>query len=70
MDFKDLSPELREKACSCHTVEELHELINEEGMEIPDEELEGIAGGAWCDAYKFLCPAYSCSTHNNPNCKA
>ena len=36
MDINDISPELQEKARACETVEELHELLKEEGMEIPD----------------------------------
>ena len=68
MNIDDLSPELRDKACSCHTVKELHELLEEEGMEIPDEELEGIAGGAWCNAYYLACPG-QCQEYVKPNCK-
>ena len=45
MNINDLSPELREKARACGSTEELFELAKEEGMEIPDEHLEGIVGG-------------------------
>ena len=45
MDFKDLSPELREKARACSTPEELLELAREEGYELSDEELQSVAGG-------------------------
>ena len=71
MDFEDLSPELQERVRECRTIEELHEILQEEGMEIPDEELDAIAGGAWCNAYRWYCPLRSCpgescdSYHNN-----
>ena len=45
MDYKDLSPELQEKVRACRTAEELHELAREEDVEIPDDELDAIAGG-------------------------
>ena len=47
MDFKDISPELGEKAKACASPEELLELAREEGYELSDEELEGISGGGW-----------------------
>ena len=45
MNFDDLSPELKEKALACQTAEELIALAEKEGVELTDEELEGIAGG-------------------------
>ena len=60
MDFKDLSPELREKAKACKTPEEMLELAKEEGYELSDEELEEIAAaGSWTDS---KCPA--CGSEN------
>ena len=44
MDFKDLTPEQIEKAKGM-SLEELHELVAEEGLPISDEELEQVAGG-------------------------
>jgi tRNA(Ile2) C34 agmatinyltransferase TiaS len=45
--YKDLTADQKEKVSHCHTPEELFELAKEEGVEIPDEELENIAGGGW-----------------------
>ena len=68
MNIDDLYPELKEKAYSSRTAEELRELLKEEGMEITDEELGGIAGGAWCNAYYLACPG-QCEEYVKPNCK-
>ena len=59
MDVNDLSPDLKEKARACRTAEELLELAKEEGMDIPDEVLDGIAGG-WCDEAEWKCQAHKC----------
>ncbi len=52
MDFKELSPELQEKARACKTPEELVALAEKEGYELTDEELKAISGGIhwtlWC----------------------
>ena len=41
-----MTPEqIKDKARACHSTEELFELAKEEGMEIPDDELEAIASG-------------------------
>ena len=45
MDIKDLTPEQIEKAKACKTAEELLELAKAEGVELSDEQLDGIAGG-------------------------
>ena len=45
MDFKDISPELREKAKACTSPEEVLELAKNEGYELSDEELADISGG-------------------------
>ena len=62
MDINDLSPELREKARTCGSTEELFELAKEEGMEIPDEQLDGIVGG-WCSDHEWGCPAEKCGVY-------
>ena len=50
MNFEDLkSPELQEKLKSAKTPEELLALVKEEGFELPDGELDAIAGGSWSD---------------------
>ncbi|MBE6465559.1 Nif11-like leader peptide family natural product precursor [Denitrobacterium detoxificans] len=51
MDFKDLSPELRDKAKACKNPEELLKLAKEEGYELSDADLDGISGGWSCDSF-------------------
>jgi predicted ribosomally synthesized peptide with nif11-like leader len=56
MDFKDISPELREKAKACQTPEEMLALAKKEGYKLSEEDLEAISGGRWsCGSY---CSAY------------
>ena len=43
--IRDLSPELREKARKCETIDELIALAGDEKVELPEEVLEAIAGG-------------------------
>lgn len=62
MKGKDISPELQEKARTCRTPEELFELAKEEGLEIADEDLDGIAGG-WCSEHEWGCPADKCGVY-------
>ena len=62
MDINDFSPELREKARACGSTEELFKLAEEEGMEIPDEYLDGIVGG-WCSEHEWGCPADKCGVY-------
>jgi len=53
MNFEDLTPEQQEKARACKTPEEVLALAKQEGYELSDAELDGIAGGAWaCDDYR------------------
>ena len=62
MKFEELTTEQKEKAIACKTPDELLELAKEEGMEIPDEELDGIAGG-WCSEHEWGCPADKCGVY-------
>ena len=49
-DYKDeLTPEQLEKARACRSADELAQLAREEGVELSDEQLDGIAGGTWYD---------------------
>lgn len=57
-NFNDLSPELKEKAMACKTREELEALFKEEGFDITDEFIEGVAGGV-------ACPIHGCDTLND-----
>ena len=55
MNFEDLTAQQKEKAIACKTPKELIELAKEEGIELTDEQLEGVSGG-WgpfsdCDDY-------------------
>lgn len=59
MKLDDLSPELREKAMKCSTAEELFALAKDEGVELSEEDLEGVSGGwetcpenNYCSSYK------------------
>ena len=45
MDLDKLSPELKEKARSCESADELIKLANEAGVDLTDEELDSISGG-------------------------
>ena len=45
MDFENLTEEQRQKARACRTTEEILALAKEEGVELTDEQLEGVAGG-------------------------
>ena len=51
MNLEDLNPEQIEKAKSCKTPEEVLAYAKEEGFELSDDQLDGIAGGSsWgCD---------------------
>ena len=52
MDFEKLSEELKEKARTCETPEELLALAQEEGVELSDEDIEGISGRSWdCETF-------------------
>ena len=56
MDLEKLniSDELREKAKSCKTPEELLALAKKEGYKLSDEEMQAVSGGSWsisCDQY-------------------
>ena len=63
MDYKDISPELREKAKACTSAEEMIELAKKEGYKLSDEELENVSGGAWSESTDDgECPHYSHST--------
>lgn len=45
MRIEDLTPEQKEKAKACTNADELIALIQEEGVELTDEQLEKVAGG-------------------------
>ena len=45
--FSDLSTEQMEKARECKSSEDLITLAKAEGIELTDEQLASVAGGAW-----------------------
>lgn len=49
--FNNLTEEQKEKALKCQSPEEFISLANSEGIELTDEQLEGLSGGSdWvCD---------------------
>lgn len=52
MDLSNIPEKLMEEARSCKTPEELLDLAKREGIELSDEQLEGIAGGQdWCGPF-------------------
>ena len=55
MDFESLTEEQRQKARACRTTEEILALAKEEGVELTDEQLEGVAGG-WGGGGEDNCP--------------
>ena len=58
MGHENLSPEQRERAKACKSPEELAAFAEEEGLELSDEMLEGVAGGGFdpsnCKRYHCL----------------
>ena len=46
MNVDNLSPELLEKAEACKTAEDLFALAKDEGVELSDEDVAAITGGA------------------------
>ena len=45
MKYSDLTPEQKKRVAECRTPEELFALAKKEGVKVPDEDLERIAGG-------------------------
>ena len=56
LKLEDISPELREMAKSCKSIDELKELCKKMGASLSKEKLEAIAGGF------PICPRDSCMT--------
>ncbi len=51
MNLNDIPESVKERARACKNADELLELAHAEGIELSDEELEGISGGTvlWGD---------------------
>ena len=68
MGFEDLTPELKEKARTCMTPEEVRELAEESGCELADKELEAISGGIDKDTCKSYCGEYIIYANGTMRC--
>lgn len=62
MNIEDLTPAQKEKLLACKTSEELLALAKEEGFELTDKDLEGVAGGGgWSGGSGIMnCPDVCC----------
>ena len=61
MDIEDLSPEQQEKVMACKSTEELVALAKSEGVELTDEQLNQVAGGAWT---RRTAQCHKCNSEN------
>ncbi len=59
--FEGLSEEQMNKVMNCKSAEEVLALARAENMELNDEQLEAVSGGA-CDPDAFNCP--KCGSNN------
>ncbi len=50
--YDNLSDELKEKAKQCKTMDELMELAEKEGIELPDDVLDAV-DGAYCARWSY-----------------
>ena len=55
MSFDDLSAETKAKLLECKSPEDVLELAKSEGIDLTDEQIEGISGGDTWDPYP--CPS-------------
>ena len=58
MAAEGITSERMERAKACRTADELSSLAAEEGFELSDEMLEGVAGGidlSECRRYRHIC---------------
>lgn len=65
LSFDELTPEQQEKARNCKTAEDVHALAEEEGYELSDNQLEGVAGGDDCPDVTNPCCPYYCDERYN-----
>ena len=65
MRIEDMTSEQIEKAKECETTEQRLAFIKEIGLELSDEQLDTIAGGAaWSEDYEGGCPSCKCVTYS------
>jgi hypothetical protein len=67
MGFDDLSTDMQEKARAAETKEDLEELANESGQELPDEELDALSGGTYGPTFSDCTSFVTCRTATNLN---
>ena len=61
MNFEDLkNPELQEKLKACTSMSELAEIAVAEGVELSDDELDGLSGGNAVTEWANECPKKDC----------
>ena len=69
MDIKSLTPEQIEKAKSCVSAEELVAFAEQEGIELSEEQLDALSGGACWDSepttYHYTVVCSFCGKENN-----
>jgi len=58
MEFDELTAEQKERVKACKTTEELLALAKEDGVELTDEQIEGITGGWGCRCVDDDCLNY------------
>ena len=66
MEFSDLTEEQKAKALACASPDELLSLAREEGVELTDDQLDGIAGG-WGEADSSTSTSQPCNPFLPPN---
>ena len=64
MNFEDLTSELKQKAMQCKTPEDVLALAKEEGYELSEAEMEGIAGGVDWSCNDADCKWYDPEPHS------
>ena len=64
MNFEDLTPEQKQKAMQCKTPEDILALAKEEGYELSEAEMGGIAGGVDWKCHDADCRFYDPEPHS------
>ena len=64
--YDRLSDEMKAKVANCKSAEELMELAKTEGIELTDEQMDAISGGAtWtCDCHSNDVDPWHCTSLN------
>ena len=52
--FEKLTDEQKEKAKECKNADDFMKLAGEQGIELPDDLLDNVAGGAYGDDWKII----------------